>query len=128
MQYHRAIWDFHTGDFINNATHSYDAKPIGWLIIVRPLCMHYHGDIAAGTDGCTGPGDLRQRGAGDRDAGAVVGRRDRADRRRDLVGRGPRLAVRHPGRRRAERLAAVVLLRHPPGLLLLRDRARARSP
>lgn len=54
IQYHRDIWGFHTGDYINNATHSYDAKPIGWLLIVRPLSMHYQGDIPAGTGGCSG--------------------------------------------------------------------------
>ena len=55
IQYHRDIWGFHTGDYINRATHSYDAKPIGWLVIVRPLSMHYQGDIAVGTNGCSGP-------------------------------------------------------------------------
>ncbi len=55
IQYHRDIWGFHTGDYINHATHSYDAKPIGWLLIVRPLSMHYQGDIAVGTNGCSGP-------------------------------------------------------------------------
>ncbi len=55
IQYHRDIWGFHTGDYINHATHSYDAKPIGWLLIVRPLSMHYQGDIPAGTGGCSGP-------------------------------------------------------------------------
>jgi dolichyl-phosphate-mannose--protein O-mannosyl transferase len=53
IQYHKDIWGFHTGDYINHATHSYDAKPIGWLLIVRPLSMHYNGDVAGGTDGCT---------------------------------------------------------------------------
>jgi dolichyl-phosphate-mannose-protein mannosyltransferase len=53
IQYHKDIWGFHTGDYINHATHSYDAKPIGWLLIVRPLSMHYNGDVASGTDGCT---------------------------------------------------------------------------
>jgi dolichyl-phosphate-mannose-protein mannosyltransferase len=52
IQYHKDIWGFHTGDYINHATHSYDAKPIGWLLIVRPLSMHYNGDVASGTDGC----------------------------------------------------------------------------
>jgi dolichyl-phosphate-mannose-protein mannosyltransferase len=55
IQYHADIWGFHTGDFINNATHAYDAKPIGWLVIVRPLSMHYTSDIAAGSQGCPGP-------------------------------------------------------------------------
>ena len=53
IQYHKDIWGFHIGDYINNATHSYDAKPIGWLLVVRPLSMHYNGDVASGTDGCT---------------------------------------------------------------------------
>jgi dolichyl-phosphate-mannose-protein mannosyltransferase len=55
LQYHKAIWDFHTGDFINNATHSYDGKPAGWLIIGRPLSMYVANDIKPGTAGCTGP-------------------------------------------------------------------------
>ncbi|MDN5763494.1 MAG: phospholipid carrier-dependent glycosyltransferase [Microlunatus sp.] len=55
IQFHRDIWDFHTGDFINTQTHSYDAKPIGWLLLVRPLSMHYQGDIPAASQGCSGP-------------------------------------------------------------------------
>ncbi len=53
LQYHRAIWEFHTGDFINSATHAYDAKPGGWLIIARPLSMYVQNDIPPGTSGCT---------------------------------------------------------------------------
>ena len=63
IQYHKDIWGFHTGDYINHATHSYDAKPIGWLLIVRPLSMYYEGDLPAGTDGCT---------TGDKCVGAVL--------------------------------------------------------
>ena len=37
-----------------HATHSYDAKPIGWLLIVRPLSMHYQGDLPAGAGSCSG--------------------------------------------------------------------------
>ena len=55
LRYHQAILDFHTGDFINNATHSYDAKPVGWLIMARPLSMYVANDIKPGTAGCTGP-------------------------------------------------------------------------
>ena len=55
LHYQQEIWNFHTGDFINKATHSYDAKPIGWLVIARPLSMHYNGEIPAGTGGCAGP-------------------------------------------------------------------------
>ena len=55
LRYHREIWAFHTGDYINNATHSYDAHPAGWLLIGRPLLVHSEFDIAAGVQGCTGP-------------------------------------------------------------------------
>ncbi len=55
LHYHKAIWDFHTGDFINNATHSYDASPSGWLIIARPLSMYVANDLQPGTAGCSGP-------------------------------------------------------------------------
>jgi dolichyl-phosphate-mannose-protein mannosyltransferase len=55
LHYHKAIWDFHTGDFINNATHSYSALPAGWMIIARPLSMYVANDLKPGTAGCTGP-------------------------------------------------------------------------
>jgi len=55
LHYHRDIWGFHTGDYINNATHAYRANPIGWLIVARPIGIDAVNDIPPGTDGCLGP-------------------------------------------------------------------------
>ncbi|HVK43956.1 MAG TPA: phospholipid carrier-dependent glycosyltransferase [Micropruina sp.] len=52
---HKEIYQFHTGDFINKATHPYDAHPAGWLAMLRPTGFDAVNDIAPGTDGCTGP-------------------------------------------------------------------------
>lgn len=53
--YHKQIYDFHTGDFIRDQTHTYQADPIGWLIIGRPIGIDAVNDIKPGTDGCPGP-------------------------------------------------------------------------
>lgn len=50
--YHREIYNFHTGDYINGQDHSYDAHPAGWLILARPIGIDAVNDIAPGTDGC----------------------------------------------------------------------------
>lgn len=50
--YHREMYDFHTGDYINAATHPYAADPWGWLVLARPLALDAVNDIAPGTDGC----------------------------------------------------------------------------
>jgi len=55
LQYHRDIWNFHTGDFINNAQHTYRANPGGWLIIARPIGIDAVNGIKPGSDGCLGP-------------------------------------------------------------------------
>ncbi len=52
LQYHREIYGFHTGEFIRNATHSYDAHPGGWLFMIRTIGIDAINDIAPGTDGC----------------------------------------------------------------------------
>lgn len=57
VHYHQDIWNFHTGDFINNQTHSYAAEPGGWLILARPIGIDAVNGIKAGVDGCVGPGD-----------------------------------------------------------------------
>lgn len=54
LWFHKEIYEFHTGDYINNATHPYDAHPAGWLLMVRPTGFDAVNDIAIGTDGCTG--------------------------------------------------------------------------
>ena len=55
IHYQKAIWDFHTGDFINTAEHSYRADPAGWLVVARPIGIDAVNDIKPGTDGCVGP-------------------------------------------------------------------------
>ena len=55
IHYQSDIWDFHTGDFINNAEHSYRADPAGWLVVARPIGIDAVNDIKPGTDGCVGP-------------------------------------------------------------------------
>jgi dolichyl-phosphate-mannose-protein mannosyltransferase len=55
MHYHLDIWNFHTGDFINNAEHAYRADPAGWLVIAKPIGIDAVNSIKPGTDGCIGP-------------------------------------------------------------------------
>jgi dolichyl-phosphate-mannose--protein O-mannosyl transferase len=55
LHYQRDIWNFHTGDFIMNAQHTYRANPVGWLVLARPLGIDAVNDIRPGTSGCTGP-------------------------------------------------------------------------
>ena len=55
LWYHKEVYDFHTGDFINHATHPYNAHPAGWLLMLRPIGMDAVNDIAPGTDGCVNP-------------------------------------------------------------------------
>ncbi len=53
--YHREIYGFHTGEGIKEATHVYEAHPIGWLVMARPIGIDAVNDIQPGTDGCVGP-------------------------------------------------------------------------
>lgn len=55
LHYQKEIYDFHTGDYIRNATHPYSASPSGWLLMARPTGFDAVNDIAPGTDGCLGP-------------------------------------------------------------------------
>jgi len=55
LYFHKEIYAFHTGDYINNATHPYDAHPAGWLAMLRPTGFAATNDIKPGTDGCVGP-------------------------------------------------------------------------
>ena len=55
LQYQRDIYGFHTGSFINSATHSYRADPAGWLVVARPIGIDAVNGITPGTDGCLGP-------------------------------------------------------------------------
>jgi dolichyl-phosphate-mannose--protein O-mannosyl transferase len=55
LQYQRDIYAFHTGSFINSASHSYRADPAGWLVVARPIGIDAVNGITPGTDGCLGP-------------------------------------------------------------------------
>jgi len=55
VKYHLDIYAFHTGDYIKQQTHPYNAHPAGWLFMVRPIGMDAVNNIAPGTDGCTAP-------------------------------------------------------------------------
>jgi len=52
LAYNRAMWNFHTGEGIAEATHPYDAKPSGWLVLARVIGIDAVLDIPGGTDGC----------------------------------------------------------------------------
>ncbi|GAB3738961.1 dolichyl-phosphate-mannose--protein mannosyltransferase [Microlunatus parietis] len=52
LAYNQAIWNFHTGDGIAQATHPYDANPAGWLVLGRVIGIDAVLDIPGGTDGC----------------------------------------------------------------------------
>lgn len=59
LHYHREIYAFHTGEFITEeATHSYDADPVGWLVLARTIGIDAVNGIQPGTDGC--PVDVDQ--------------------------------------------------------------------
>ena len=55
LMYHKEIYAFHTGEFINSQTHPYAAHPAGWLLMLRPIGIDAVNDIEVGTDGCLGP-------------------------------------------------------------------------
>lgn len=57
VHYHQEIYAFHTGDYIKNATHPYDAHPGGWLVMARTIGIDAQNDIAPGTRGCPAGGD-----------------------------------------------------------------------
>lgn len=55
IQYHKDIYEFHVGEYIRGQSHPYDAHPIGWLIMARPIGIDAVNDIAPGVDGCWAP-------------------------------------------------------------------------
>jgi dolichyl-phosphate-mannose--protein O-mannosyl transferase len=55
LHYHSEVLAFHTGDYIEHATHPYQSQPGGWPIIARPIGFDAVNDIKSGTDGCTAP-------------------------------------------------------------------------
>jgi dolichyl-phosphate-mannose--protein O-mannosyl transferase len=60
--YHHDVYTFHTR-FLDDATHAYQSKPQGWLILNRPVGVQADLGIKPGEQGCTAPADstcLRQ--------------------------------------------------------------------
>ncbi len=60
--YHQDVYTFHTR-FLNDATHSYQSTPQGWLLLNRPVGVQADLGIKPGEQGCTAPSDstcLRQ--------------------------------------------------------------------
>jgi dolichyl-phosphate-mannose--protein O-mannosyl transferase len=52
--YHVAVFNFHT-QFLNNAHHTYQSKPEGWLILNRPVGVEADLGIKPGAQGCDAP-------------------------------------------------------------------------
>jgi dolichyl-phosphate-mannose-protein mannosyltransferase len=50
--YHHDVWYFHTHS-LNTATHVYQSKPEGWLILNRPVGVDAQLSIEPGQQGCT---------------------------------------------------------------------------
>ncbi len=60
--YHQDVYTFHT-QFLNDATHTYQSHPQGWLILNRPVGVDAQLNIKPGVQGCDAPADstcLRQ--------------------------------------------------------------------
>ncbi len=60
--YHADLWQFHRGG-LNDATHSYQSDPVGWLLLNRPVGVAADLGIEPGRQGCDAPADstcLRQ--------------------------------------------------------------------
>ncbi|MEZ5084902.1 MAG: phospholipid carrier-dependent glycosyltransferase [Tessaracoccus sp.] len=56
-KYHRAMYEFHTGDgMMVDATHTYEAHPAGWLLMVRPIGIFAENGIEPGDQGCEAVG------------------------------------------------------------------------
>jgi len=52
--YHHDVYAFHT-KFLDNAKHTYQSKPQGWLILNRPVGVQADLGIKPGEQGCTAP-------------------------------------------------------------------------
>lgn len=46
-RFHQMTFDFHTGDYLADKTHPYQAHPLGWLVQARPTSVDTVTDVAA---------------------------------------------------------------------------------
>lgn len=52
--YHKEMYNFHTGShMMQNATHTYEAHPAGWLFMIRTTGIAAENGIKPGEQGCT---------------------------------------------------------------------------
>lgn len=52
--YHQDVYAFHA-HFLNDSTHVYASRPIGWLVMSRPVGVDAQLDIQPGSQGCDAP-------------------------------------------------------------------------
>ncbi len=55
LYYHKEVLAFHTGSYIEHATHPYQSQPGGWPVIARPIGFDAVNDIKPGANGCNVP-------------------------------------------------------------------------
>lgn len=53
-EYHQDVYAFHS-HFLNDSTHTYASRPVGWLVMSRPVGVDAQLDIQPGTQGCEAP-------------------------------------------------------------------------
>lgn len=56
MHYHKAAYDFHTGDGLKDKTHPYQSHPASWILMLRPIGIEAENDIQPGEQGCDAVG------------------------------------------------------------------------
>lgn len=50
--YHQDIWNFHTGDWISQQSHTYEAHPATWPVVGRVIGIDAVNGIQPGVEGC----------------------------------------------------------------------------
>jgi len=53
-EYHQDVYTFHA-HFLNDSTHVYASRPVGWLLMSRPVGVDAQLDIKPGSQGCDAP-------------------------------------------------------------------------
>lgn len=53
-EYHQDVYTFHA-HFLNDSTHVYASRPVGWLLMSRPVGVDAQLDIQPGSQGCDAP-------------------------------------------------------------------------
>ncbi len=52
--YHQDVYQFHT-EGLNDSTHTYGSKPLGWMLVNRPVGVDAQNGIEPGEQGCDAP-------------------------------------------------------------------------